>query len=317
MIDLDWLKGRRCVILGGRGFIGQHLVELLVSRDATVVTFGRGHTGMPSRESAQVQHLTGSMLDTDLVASLFRAEDYVFHLVDSSFPGARPDDVAAVLESVTIPTAKLLAACAKARVKKVIFVSSGGAVYGISTSHIHTEDSPTNPISAYGLGKLASEKSIQLAHHLNGLEYAILRVSNPYGPGQAAGRGQGLVSAVMKNFMDSAEIEVWGDGQVVRDFVYVGDVAVALAKAALYEGSKIVLNVGSGRGRRVVDVITDIKALVPSSQSVLVYKAGRPADVPISVLDVTRARDELGWQADTPWIDGLRATLDWLHASAQ
>lgn len=318
MIDLLPFKGARCIVLGGSGFIGQHLVNLLLASGASVITVShRESPSAPSYSGQTYQHFRASIIETERISSILREDDYVFHLVDNSFPGARPEDVATVIESVTLPTAHLIAACSSARVKKLVFVSSGGAVYGLSKSQVHSEDSPTNPISAYGVGKLATEKTIQLAHHLATLKCAILRVSNPYGPGQSPGRGQGLVSAAMKSVMESSDIEVWGDGGVVRDFIFVEDVAAALAKAALYQGQEIIFNIGSGRGRRVIDVINDIRALVPETASNVIFKPGRAADVPISILDVSRAKSQLAWEPRTSWTDGLKTTKEWFKGDTK
>lgn len=315
MIDLRELNGRRCVVLGGRGFIGSHLVAQLTRYGANVLTYGRGKN-TEIQVLANVPHISGTLDDAESISSLVKKGDFVFHLIDDSFPAARPSDPINALQSLTIPSARMLHTCVVAEVAKVIFVSSGGAVYGVSTSDLITESEHTHPISAYGVGKLATEKCVQLCGFLEGLDYSILRVSNPYGPGQRPGRGQGLVGTVMQNVVNSKDIEVWGDGEVIRDFVYVGDVAIALAKAAIYRGNKRIVNIGSGEGRTVASVIADIRQLVPWSNSKVIHKSGRPADVPASVLDVSLACAELDWTPTTRWESGLRATLQWVQTRA-
>ena len=141
----------------------------------------------------------------------------------------------------------------------------------------------------------------------------ILRVANPFGPYQSPTRRQGLVSALIDTVLAGRPAEIWGDGQVVRDYLYVGDVADAMLAAALYEGPHRVFNIGSGQGRSVLAVLDGICAVLGRDRPKLLFQSARRADVPANVLDSSRAARELGWQPRTPWDEGINRTADWIR----
>ena len=177
----------------------------------------------------------------------------------------------------------------------MVYVSSGGTIYGIP-EHVPTpESAATSPITAYGVTKLAVEKYLHLYHHLYGLEYRVLRVANPFGPYQTAVKNQGVIAAFMRQALRGEPIDVWGDGSVVRDYIYIDDVISAMLAAATHEGPSRVFNVGRGEGRSLAEIVEAIEAVsglvIPAR-----YGAARPIDVPRSILDITLARQELGWQ---------------------
>jgi UDP-glucose 4-epimerase len=221
-------------------------------------------------------------------------------------------DPAADLQANTVASLHLLELCRAAGVRRIVFVSSGGTVYGVPERVPTPEDAATDPISAYGINKLMVEKYLQLYARLGGAEAVILRVSNPFGPFQNPLRRQGLVAALIETVMAGRPVEVWGDGQVVRDYLYVGDLADAMLAAAVHDGPDRVLNIGSGVGRSVLEVVEAVCAVLGRSPTEIVHKPSRRADVPVNVLDITRARRTLGWTPRTAWPDGLQRTADWI-----
>ena len=186
-------------------------------------------------------------------------------------------------------------------------------MYGVPAAVPVSEQAPTNPISAYGINKLMVEKYLQLyATTLGGPSAVTLRVSNPYGPFQSPFRRQGLVAALIETVLAGRPVEIWGDGQVVRDYLYVGDLVDAMVAASLYEGPEPVLNVGSGVGRSVLDVVDSVCAVLGRRPPAVIHKPSRRADVPANVLDITRVRQALSWTPRTEWREGLRCTADWI-----
>jgi UDP-glucose 4-epimerase len=164
------------------------------------------------------------------------------------------------------------------------------------------------------VSKLAVEKYLHLYRHLHGLDYAVLRVANPFGPWQDPDRRQGVVPALMQAVLDGRPPEIWGDGCVVRDYLYAADVAEAVAGAAAYAGEHRVFNVGSGVGRSVLEILRDIGAALGRGTAVAaVHKPGRATDVPVNVLDTSLIRREMGWAPRTGWTEALGATVAWLR----
>jgi UDP-glucose 4-epimerase len=172
------------------------------------------------------------------------------------------------------------------------------------------ESHPTYPLCSYGIHKLVIEKYLQLNHRMHGLDYCVLRPPNLYGPRQRLDVAQGAVAVFLDRALRGKPIQVWGDGSAVRDYLFVGDAAEALLKAAAFEGEPRLFNIGSGVGTSLNQLIKEIEALLGRPVPVE-YSAARPLDVPANVLDASLARRHLGWVPRTSLAEGLRLT----HAS--
>jgi UDP-glucose 4-epimerase len=237
----------------------------------------------------------------------------VFHLIHGTTPHSANLDMVGDLRHSVTPTLALLDACRNAGVPRIVFISSGGTIYGVAKEIPTPETAATEPITAYGIVKLIIEKYLALHEHLHGLSYRVLRVANPFGPFQLPTKAQGLVAMLLSRAMKRQSVEIWGDGSVVRDYVFIDDVVDALLAAATDASAERIFNIGSGRGRSVRDVIAAVEAELGAPVPVE-WSAGRPIDVPISVLAIERARDVLGWTPKTEFAEGLRQTVRWWRA---
>ncbi len=304
------LDGAACLVLGAGGFIGLHLSRALVDAGARV--HGYGHpSSYPEALPDGVRWSAGEFADRAALQLAVRGADVVFHLLGGSDPASSSRDPAGALREAVL-SVQLLDICRGAGVGRVVFVSSGGTVYGVPRAVPIAEDAPTEPISAYGIGKLAIEKYLGMYAHFYGLRSVVLRPANPYGPYQSPTRRQGIVPAMIASALSGRELEVWGDGRAVRDFLYVGDLARALLAAAAYDGPRRVFNVGSGVGRSLLEV-AELVAAVVGRKVPIVHRPARSVDVPVNVLDITRIEHTLGWRPDTEWIHGLRTTAAWVR----
>ena len=236
----------------------------------------------------------------------------IFHLVSTTVPKSANDDPIRDVQSNLVGALQLLQLLREQPVGKIIFVSSGGTVYGPPRYLPIDEDHPTNPLTAYGITKLAIEKHLQMFTHIHGVPSIILRVSNPYGPRQRIETAQGAVGVFLHRALAGAPIEIWGDGETTRDYIYIGDVAEVLARAVTYDGREQVFNVGTGQG-------TSLNALVEWIERVIdrpvqrVYRPARAFDVPVSVLDNTRIREAFDWSPQVGLPEGLTRTLAWIQ----
>jgi len=196
------------------------------------------------------------------------------------------------------------------RVGKVLFLSSGGAVYGIPRRTPVAEDHPTDPICSYGITKLAVEKYLRLYQHLYGLDYVAIRAANPFGPGQRPNAEQGVVGVFAWRILRGEKLVVWGDGSVVRDYFHVRDLA-RLCVAALASPATGVFNAGSGTGRSLSELIVAMEERFGAKARVR-YEPGRALDVPRIVLDISAARRTFGWEPQIGFAAGLDETRAWL-----
>jgi UDP-glucose 4-epimerase len=305
------IAGATCLVLGGGGFIGTNLCRGLHAAGARVVGFGRRPRYPEALDG--VEWIDGDFSDAAAVGSAVRGVDLVFHLLGAGLPEPSNRDPSSTVTEAILPSLNLLEACRDAGCRKLVFISSGGTVYGRTGGVALTETAPTDPISAYGVSKLAVEKYIQLFHHLYGLDYAILRVSNPFGPFQSAVHGQGLVASLVRNALTGEPVDIWGDGSTVRDYLFIDDLIDAILAAAIHQGAPRLFNVGSGTGRSVRDVVRDVAAISGRAFSEVRYLPARAADVPHNVLDPGLIARELGWVPKTSWLEGLRATHRWVE----
>ena len=300
----------RALILGAGGFIGFHLCEALVKAEKTVRAFDQT---IPANLSSSLEWIKGDFHDKDTLYKAVVGCSTVYHLIATTLPASSNDRPAYDAQTNILSTLQLLEIAVANGVKKVVFVSSGGTVYGITNPKPIKENHATNPICAYGISKLAIEKYLHLYHHLYGLNYCILRVANPYGANQKGTGVQGIIGTLLTKIMLGQPLEIWGDGMVVRDFIHIDDVTAALVKAWDYHGSESVFNIGSGQGHSLNDLISKLEYLhgKPIEKH---YTAARNLDVPYNVLDIRRAQEYLGWQPTITLQDGIRELFMLFHS---
>lgn len=305
----------RALVLGAGGFIGSHLCRALTGQGTAVTAVARRARFLD--ESLDPGRVTWAVGDFGDPAVLDRALDgcgVVYHLISAATPASSNRDPVADVAGSVIGTLRFLERARICGVRRVVFVSSGGTVYGIPRQEPIPETAPTDPISAYGIGKLALEKYFGLYHYLYGLDHCILRVANPFGPWQAAVRQQGVIAAFMAAAVAGRPLEIWGDGSVVRDYVHVDDVVDALLRAAAAPClTRRVLNIGSGTGRSLTE-LTAVLSRAAGRPLAVHHHEGRKLDVPRIVLDISAARDELGWAPTVSWERGIEETYRWYES---
>ncbi len=303
----------KTLVIGGNGFIGTNLVDALLESGHDVCVFDR----YPSRYRGplpDVSYIAGDFANHGEVAEAVRGVDRVFHLAYTTLPQTSNDDPVYDVRSNVVDTLQLLQSCRDADVSKVIFVSSGGTVYGIPERIPIAEDHPTEPICSYGISKLTIEKYLSLFQRLWGLDYVVARLSNPYGEQQNPYSKQGAIGVFLGNVAQGQPITIWGDGEVVRDYVYIKDAVKALVLAAEYEPGPRqprIFNVGYGRGYSLNQIVEEIKNVVDMPVQIN-YTPARPVDVPVNVLDISRAERELEWKPQVNLHMGLSATWKWI-----
>jgi UDP-glucose 4-epimerase len=303
----------KCLVLGGGGFIGSHIVEELHAAGHDIRILERPRVPRFREFASRVEWVEGYFQSASVVHYAVDGIDAVFHLVSTTLPKSSNDDPIFDLESNVVATLRMLEFARDARVRKIIFISSGGTVYGTPASLPIPETHPTEPRVAYGIAKLAIEKYLALFQRLHGMDYTVLRVANPYGKRQRVETAQGAVAAFIDRVLRDQPIEIWGDGTITRDYVHVADVARAFLHALDYDGDVHIFNVASGRGRTLNELVALLEDVMGRRIAVR-YMPGRPFDVPSNVLAIDRARDVLGWMPQVDFEAGLRETFAWARA---
>jgi len=303
----------KILVLGGGGFIGTSVVEALSQKGHQVVVF-ENPCVLPSAYVSALPKVTwmqGNFFEKQDVSTALDGVDSVIHLISTTLPKTSNDDPVFDIESNLVGTLHLLQLMKERGVRSIIFASSGGTVYGLPESIPVTERHATNPIVSYGIVKLAIEKYLHLYKTLHDIRPVILRVSNPYGPRQNSGRAQGVIRAIIDSKLQNKPVEIWGDGSVVRDYLYISDVGSAFERAVAYTGTETVFNIGSGQGVSLNDLL-QITGQVMGSPVECRYMDGRAYDVPVSILDRAKADSVLGWKPVVPLREGIEKTIAWI-----
>lgn len=312
---------RRCLVLGGRGFIGSHLVDALLAHGHFVRCFDRPHLatlGESHLSNPNFELFEGDLVSEADVSEALAGCDVCFHLVSTTLPKSSNADPVFDVESNLLGTVRLLTHAVESGLKKVIFVSSGGTVYGVPAQLPIPETHSTDPVCSYGITKLAIEKYLGLFHQLHGLDYTVLRIANPYGERQRTHASQGAVAVFMGKILRGEPVEIWGDGSVVRDYIHIADVVNALLLSLdQTDSGQHVFNIGAGCGHSLNELINGIEKVTGRS-AIRRYLPGRAFDVPISVLCTERAKKALGWSPRVNFEQGLERFGAWLllHPSA-
>ena len=297
-------------VYGANGFIGQGLMRHLVAENKEVCAISR-HFGQSFIDefSENTQIIESDFSNRATTIDTLQGVDAVVQLICSSSPGFGNQYVLSDIEENIIPHVRFIQDCVEMGVKRYIFLSSGGTVYGPTTQIPIPETHQTNPISSYGLSKHVVEKYLGLYCNTDSLECVILRMANVYGPGQVLRKGQGLIPALLERYKQGKPIDIYGDGSALRDYIYLEDAIDALSLAiATPDARNEVLNIGSGKGRSVIDIVEAVESLL-NIKLERHYIEKRNSDVDTNVLDISKAHSVLGWAPKTTLLDGLKATL--------
>lgn len=304
--------GIKCLLIGGCGFIGSHLAKKLS-------TSGRSITILDRREPLEhekldgVSYVSGDFSSPKLISQLASTHEEIVHLAYATQPKTSFDDPLADLQMNLSPAVQLFEIAARYDVR-LLLVSSGGTVYGEAISSPITEDHPMQPISPYGITKLALEKYASLYAVTKGLNVVCVRPSNPYGEGQLPFTGQGFVSTAIATALKGEAINIFGARGTIRDYIYISDLVDGMITVLEKGEANESYNIGSGYGLTNLQIIEESRPFFDSSGIDLHVKHGpqRPFDVKVNILDSQKLKS-LGWK---PMIDinsGLKCTFDWLQ----
>jgi len=299
----------RIFVTGGSGFIGRNTIPALLLKSCQVVALEHIHPIFPQKHDG-LKIVRGAI---DRRSRKLREGvsscDTLLHLAGASTPASTAKDPSLDVRVNLLPILALLQAASGTRVKRIVSISSGGTIYGVPAYTPIDESHPTIPTSPYGVVKLAIEHMIRLWAIQQGVEYIILRVGNPYGPHQRGHGHQGVVGTWLPRVLKNRPLVVWGDGSIVRDYIYVGDVAEALAigctQASLAPGP---YNIGTGTGASLLEIAQTL-AEVTGRRVRLKFEPGRPFDPPVNILSPKRFAAATGWRATTRLRQGIVQTL--------
>jgi UDP-glucose 4-epimerase len=299
----------KALVLGGNGFIGFNLVDRLVEEGHKVRVYDRSSLQLHEQKK-NVEYKCGSLNDIVSVTQALHEVDVVFHLISSSIPSTSNLSPVDDIKDNLADTVGLLECMKKMSIHRIVYLSSGGTIYGDSKKEIITEEHDLNPNCSYGIVKLAVEKYLSMYARLYQFEPVILRVSNPYGPRQGKAGLQGLIGTVLAKVIKNESVEIWGNGEVIRDYIFVTDLVDACIRAINSNVSGI-FNIGSGVGHSVNQIIKYIEELTDKEIQVNYTKA-REVDVKKVVLDVGKAKRELEWEAKININEGLKEHYNWM-----
>ncbi len=290
------------IIVGGNGFIGRHFATRSERAGHRITIVGR------SRDYAGLHdYLPGGQIALAANPALLAEADLVCHLASSTIPATANADPISDVEANLVDTLRLLEAMRHSGSGRLLYLSSGGAIYGAPTSVPIREDHPTDPLSAYGITKLAVEKYLAMYARTGALRPTIIRPSNAYGSGQTSLGRLGAVTTFLNLALSGKTATIWGDGSVVRDYVHVSDICELMLLAAEH-GETGIFNCGSGQGTSLLELMTLIETITgkPIARHM---RPTRSFDPPAIVLDTSRAEAAFGWTPKIKLEDGIRRLL--------
>ena len=313
----------RALVTGGAGFIGSHLVEALLDRGDEVAVVDDLSTGKRENLSGaltrgadlhEIDIREGARLRDTIAAA---RPDIVFHLAAQMDVRKSIEDPAWDAGINVVGTINVLEASRLARVSRVVNTSTGGAIYGETDVMPTPESVPPRPMSAYGQSKFCAEAYCGWCERLYGLSSVTLRYGNVYGPRQDPHGEAGVVAIFCGKLISGERPKIFGDGRQTRDYAYVGDVVAANLAAAAHPEAHGAYNVGTGVEASVLEVVAALRKAAGVGEGGFEpeFAPARTGELQRSSLDVTRARAELGFSAETDLVSGLRSTLEWTRAA--
>ena len=291
----------------GSGFIGKNLIRCLTSEGYRVNVLDRNIC--PKEFLGKAQWMTGEFSNSEVLRKTLDGVDVAFHMVSSSVPGDGAINLVQGVSENILLTIKFLDMCKVCGVKRAVFVSSS-SVYGLQTQIPIAESATTNPISSHGIEKLALENYFLLYKFLYGIDVRVIRLSNPYGPGQSLFGRQGFIAISIGRLLKHKPILLRDLGRPIRDFIYIDDVSKALTLAGTLEYGPSILNIGSSKGYSLAQVVALFEEIL--GQTIKVDQGElKKIDIPKSVLNVSLAHDSIFFNTQVSMRKGLAKTLQY------
>jgi len=305
----------RVVVIGANGFIGSHLVDALAQDGHTVRAFDRFSSAEPTFTAADIEIVRGEFLSRADIELAVAGQDYVVHMLSTTTPATAENDPTLDIRTNIAQTVELLEASVAARVSHFFFASTGGAIYGPQAKTVYSESDQPLPVSPYGIGKLTIEHYLHYFRTKHGLQSTALRISNPYGPRQRPHKKQGLIPIALERLITGESVIRMGDGSMVRDYIYVGDLVKMIARVVGNEHRYDLYNIGSGLGSSVNDVLAAIERVTGRAADI-VERPVPPTFVDRVVLDTERFMSEFGPFELLSLDDGIRLTYHEMESIA-
>jgi UDP-glucose 4-epimerase len=303
------------ILLGAAGFIGTNLTIKLAENieNKIIVVDANENFFSPIKElkldNVSIKEIPFS--ESTNFENLLKNQEVVYHLISTTVPTTSNQQIAQELEANVVVTAKLLDACVKCGVKKVVFLSSGGTVYGKEVDCPLKENTATSPISSYGIQKITIEKLLYLYRYMYGLDYRIIRLANPYGPYQRPNGVLGAVTTFTYKALVGDEITVYGDGSIIRDFIYIDDAIRGILNIVNGDNKHRTFNLGCGYGTSIKELLEIIQRTLGLDMKII-YLQGRKVDVPVNYLDISRYEEAYGKLKPVPLEEGIKKVADFM-----
>ena len=306
---------KKIAIIGGHGFIGKNFTDFFLEHGYPVTLVGK-NSGSKTFQP-EVVSVTAMVHETPKIVDAIKDCEIIIWLASSLIPGVHETSLEKDFETNVKPVIALLENAHQLVLQKFIYLSSGGTIYGDSEEHIPvSEDHSKSPISEYGLSKLVAEQYIQFLTRSSDFESYILRPSNVYGKYQNLNKPQGIIGFAFKSLLNGTAIDLYNDGRVVRDFIFVMDLAEAVLKCIetpIQKSLTHIYNVGNGKPNSIKEMIDKISS-ISGTEVQTVAKPPRNFDCEYNVLDIEKIRKDLHWQPEVEVDEGLKEVWEWIKA---
>lgn len=302
------MKKIKILIIGGTGFLGSQLLNALYKEGHHISVLSRSGSKKNVHYS-KVEYIKGSVENEQILSKVINEIDYVYYFASTSMPKQSEDDLITDLSNNLIPIINVLNQCVHKRIKKFIFCSSGGTVYGNQNNIPINEKSLCYPISSYGLIKLSIENYIKYFNYKYDLSYEILRLSNPYGANQLTDGTFGIIPTYMNAILNDQIINVYGDGEIVRDYIHIDDFISLNLKLLTTSKKNNVINIGTGIGTSINQLIHKIETISGKKANVQ-YLPKRSFDVSVNCLEIKKVKKIYNWKPRISLDKGLKKTFE-------
>jgi UDP-glucose 4-epimerase len=301
------MANKLVIAILGAGFIGKNLIRHFLSMGGNVRVLD--HNDCPEEFRGKVFWLKAKFDDRTSINNILDANvDVAYHMISSTVPGSDTDKkiIQELYENV-FTTIEFINVCLKVKVRRIVFLSSS-SVYGIQNVFPIKETAQTNPISAHGIQKLAIEKYFQLFQYIENIDIKIVRLSNPYGPGQNLNGKQGFIAIAIGSIIENKELLIRNNGDAIRDYIYIDDAVNALMMIGIKKNIPTVINIGSGVPYTLKEVLSIIEMTL-NKKAKKNFGEDRKIDIPKSILNIELAENKLGFYPKVKLQEGIKKTL--------